>query len=116
MKKYNKYGADHKNNKLNLYDIELVSEYNGSKVDKNEIVAKIVGDEETFHIFILPDHDKKTVSLALDSNSSFAQNVVQLMMQSGEAEYLVKQVYDELFTLKAPMPPTINLPDFPVFN
>ena len=43
MKKYNKYGAAEKNEKLNLYDIELVSEYNGNRVDKNAIVAKIIG-------------------------------------------------------------------------
>jgi hypothetical protein len=58
MKKYNKYGAAEKNQKLNLYDVEIVKEYNGSKVDEKALVAKIIGKEETFHIFILPNYEE----------------------------------------------------------
>ena len=101
-KKYNRYGADHKNEKLNLYDIELVSEYNGNKIDPNAIVAKIIGKEETFHVFILPNYDEKWVRMGCDSNTDFAQQVTQLMMESGEAEYLIKQVYDKCFGFKLP--------------
>jgi len=96
-KKYNKFGADHKNVKLNLYDVELVSEYNGKKIDENSIVAKIIGTEETFYIFILPNYEKKWVNMGCDSNTDFAQQVTQLMMESGEAEYLIKQVYNKCF-------------------
>ena len=101
-KKYNRYGADHKNEKLNLYDIELVREYNGNKIDPNAIVAKIIGKEETFHVFILPNYDEKWVRMGCDSNTDFAQQVTQLMMESGEAEYLIKQVYDKCFGFKLP--------------
>ena len=97
MKKYNKFGADHKNKKLNLYDIELVKEYNGNKVDENAIVAKIISTEETFYVFILPNYEEKWVRMGCDSNTEFAQQVTQLMMESGEAEYLIKQVYDKCF-------------------
>jgi len=97
MKKYNKFGADHKNVKLNLYDIELVKEYNSKPVDENSIVAKIIGTEETFHIFILPNYEKKWVNMGCDSNTDFAQQVTQLMMESGEAEYLIKEVYNKCF-------------------
>ena len=97
MKKYNKFGADHKNNKLNLYDIEIVSEYNGNPVDKNAIVSKIIGTKETFHIFILPNYQEKWVRMGCDSNTDFAQQVTQLMMESGEAEHLIKQVYERCF-------------------
>jgi len=96
-KKYNKFGAAEKNIKLNLYDIELVREYNGKPVDENAIVAKIIGKEETFHIFILPNYEKKWVNMGCDSNTDFAQQVTQLMMESGEAEYLIKQVYNKCF-------------------
>jgi hypothetical protein len=97
MKKYNKFGADHKNNKLNLYDIELVKEYNGNKIDENSIVAKIIGTKETFYVFILPNYAEKWVRFGCDSNTDFAQQVTQLMMESGEAEHLIKQVYDKCF-------------------
>jgi hypothetical protein len=97
MKKYNKFGADHKNNKLNLYDIELVKEYNDNPVDENSIVAKIIGTEETFYVFILPNYEEKWVRMGCDSNTDFAQQVTQLMMESGEAEFLIKQVYDNCF-------------------
>ena len=97
MKKYNKYGADHKNGKLNLYDIELVKEYNDNPVDENSIVAKIIGTEETFYVFILPNYEEKWVRMGCDSNTEFAQQVTQLMMESGEAEYLIKEVYNKCF-------------------
>ena len=97
MKKYNKFGADHKNNKLNLYDIELVKEYNDNQVDENSIVAKIIGTEETFYVFILPNYQEKWVRMGCDSNTEFAQQVTQLMMESGEAEYLIKEVYNKCF-------------------
>ena len=105
-KKYNRYGADHKNGKLNLYDIELVKEYNDNPVDENAIVAKIIGKEETFHVFILPNYKEKWVRMGADSNTEFAQQVTQLMMESGEAEYLIKQVYDKCFAVDTTPPAT----------
>jgi hypothetical protein len=102
MKKYNKYLLPEKNSKLNLYDIELVKEYNGSPVDPNSIIAKIIGKEETFHVFILPNYQEKWVNMGCDSNTDFAQQVTQLMMESGEGEYLIKQVYDKCFGFTLP--------------
>ena len=102
MKKYNKWGAEHKNKRLNLYDIELVSEYNDNPVDENAIVAKIIGTEETFYVFILPNYEEKWVRMGCDSNTDFAQQVTQLMMESGEAEFLIKQVYEKCFGFKLP--------------
>lgn len=113
MKKYNKFLVPEKNTKLNLYDIEIMSEYNGSKVDDNALVAKITGEKESFHIFILPNYDDQWVRFGCDSNTDFAQQVTQLMMESGEAEYLIKQVYERAFT---PVIPTIQLPELKPTN
>jgi glutamine amidotransferase-like uncharacterized protein len=106
MKKYNKYLVPEKNSKLNLYDIEIVSEYNGKKVDENAIVSKIIGTKETFYIFILPNYEEKWVRMGCDSNTDFAQQVTQLMMESGEAEYLIKQVYNKCFAIETTPPAT----------
>jgi len=84
--------------KLNLYDTEIVKEYNGSPVDPNALVAKITSKDETFHIFILPDYKEKWVRFGADSNTDFAQQVTQLMMESGESEHLIKQVYNRCFS------------------
>jgi hypothetical protein len=100
MKKYNKYLVPEKNPQLNLYDIEIVKEYNGSKVDEKALVAKVIGKEEMFHIFILPNYQEQWVRFGCDSNTDFAQQVTQLMMESGEAEHLIKQVYDNCFGTK----------------
>ena len=86
-----------KETKLNLYEVQIVKEYNGSPVDENALVAKITSKEETFHIFILPNYEKKWVNMGCDSNTEFAQQVTQLMMNSGEAEHLIKQVYNRCF-------------------
>ena len=86
-----------KETKLNLYDIKIVTEYNNTAVDPNALVAKIIGQEESFHIFILPDYKEKWVRFGADSNTDFAQQVTQLMMESGESEHLIKQVYDKCF-------------------
>jgi hypothetical protein len=97
MKKYNKYLTPKKNKKLDLYDVKIVSEYNGNKVDENSLVAKIISSKETFYIFVLPDYKEKWVRFGCDSNTDFAQQVTQLMMESGEAEHLIKQVYNKCF-------------------
>ena len=86
-----------KETNLNLYEVEIVKEYNGTKVDENALVAKIKGKDEMFHIFILPNYEEKWVRFGCDSNTEFAQQVTQLMMESGEAEHLIKQVYDKVF-------------------
>ena len=83
--------------KLNLYDIKIVTEYNNTAVDPNALVAKIIGQEESFHIFILPNYEEKWVRFGADSNTDFAQQVTQLMMESGESEHLIKQVYNKCF-------------------
>ena len=98
--------------KLNLYDIKIVTEYNNTAVDPNALVAKIIGQEESFHIFILPDYKEKWVRFGADSNTDFAQQVTQLMMESGESEHLIKQVYDKCFG--EPKPEIIDgLPTYP---
>jgi len=85
---------------LNLYEIQIVKEYNGSKVDDKALVAKVIGKDETFHLFILPNYQERWVRFGCDSNTEFAQQVTQLMMESGEAEHLIKQVYDNCFGVK----------------
>ena len=107
MKKYNKYLVPEKANKLDLYEVEIVNTYNGTPVDEKALVAKITGKTESFHIFILPNYDEQWVRFGCDSNTEFAQQVTQLMMESGEAEHLIKQVYERAF---APIVPTIQLP------
>ena len=106
MKKYNKYLLPEKNKKLDLYDVEIVSEYNGKKIDENAIVSKIIGSKETFYIFILPNYQEKWVRMGCDSNTEFAQQVTQLMMESGEAEFLIKQVYEKCFAVETTSPVT----------
>jgi len=61
MKKYNKYLLPEKTNQLNLYDIKIVNTYNGDTVDPKSLVAKVIGENETFHIFILPNYQEKWV-------------------------------------------------------
>ena len=104
MKKYNKYLVPEKTEKLNLYDVEIVKTYNGSVVDEKSLVAKIIGTKETFYIFILPNYEEKWVRFGCDSNTEFAQQVTQLMMESGEAEYLIKQVYERCFGQQSFLP------------
>ena len=108
MKKYNKYLVPEKTTQLNLYDIEIVTAYNGTPVDEKALVAKVIGKEETFYIFILPNYEEQWVRFGCDSNTEFAQQVTQLMMESGEAEFLIKQVYERCFAS-----PTIQLPELP---
>ena len=115
MKKYNKYGAVEKNQKLSLYDVEIVKQYNGTAVDPKALVAKIIGQDEIFHIFILPNYDEKWVRFGCDSNTDFAQQVTELMMQSGEAEHLIKQVYNRCFGSDS-FTPVDNLPDYTTFE
>ena len=100
--------------KLNLYDVQIVQEYNGSPVDQNSLVAKVIGKDETFHMFVLPDYNEKWVRFGCDSNTDFAQQVTQLMMESGEAEHLIKQVFDRCFG--QPEQPSEVVNGFPTYK
>ena len=97
MKKLNKYLVPEQKTNLDLYDVKIVNTYNGNSVDPKSLVAKVTGKEETFHLFVLPNYTEKWVRFGCDSNTDFAQQVTQLMMDSGEAEHLIKQVYDNCF-------------------
>jgi len=105
--RYNKYLVPEKANKLNLYDIKIVKTYNGSVVNEDSLVAEVKGTKETFYLFFIPDYQKQQVSFGCDSNTDFAQQVTQLMMESGEANHLIKQVYDKVFN-KSLIPTSIE--------
>ena len=48
-------------------------------------------------MFFLPDYNNKRINFGADSTSDFATQVTELMMQSGEAAHLIKQLYDKAF-------------------
>ena len=73
-----------------------------------KIEPRLQGKEETFHIFILPNYQEKWVRMGCDSNTEFAQQVTQLMMESGEAEYLIKEVYNKCFGFALPQLPQLD--------
>jgi hypothetical protein len=95
MRKYNKYGAGHKN--ITLYDIELVKTYNGTPVPPDTLVSKIIGKKESFHLLFIPNHETKEIRFGADVNTDFSNQVMDLMMQSGEAEHLMKQMHQVAF-------------------
>jgi len=107
-RKYNKWGAGDKN--ITLYDIELVKTYNGTPVPPDTLVSKIIGKKETFHLLFIPNHETKEIRFGADVNTNFSNQVMDLMIQSGEAEHLMKQMHEVAFGSKPVEQVQLTLP------
>jgi hypothetical protein len=90
MKKFNKWGANHKN--IVPFDIKLVTH-----PDPNAAAFRIYSDKEDFYLFVIPNYENKTVEVSTDINTTFSDMVLELMINKGDMENVVRQVHSRAF-------------------
>jgi hypothetical protein len=106
MKKFNKFGAAHKN--IIKFDVEKID-----NVDPNAAVFRIYSDKEDFFLFILPNYETKQIEVGTDVNTKFSDMVFEFLVNSGDIENVIKEVYKKAFqevTVEEPKLMPLNLP------
>jgi hypothetical protein len=114
MKKFNKYGAAHKN--IKQFDVEIIP-----NVDKNAVVYRIYSGEDDFYLFFLPNYETKQVEVSTDINTPFSDAALEFLINSGDVANVMKEVYNRTFqqvVQEQPKLMTLELPklDLPELN
>jgi hypothetical protein len=114
MKKYNKWGADYKN--IKQFDVETLS-----GKDDTEVVFRIYDKKDEFLLFFNPNYDNKTIEVGTDRNTKFSDAVLEFLINSGDVENVMKQVYAKAFNQNTIPQPTelpklvsLNLPQLDI--
>jgi hypothetical protein len=106
MKKYNKWGAAHKN--VKQFDIEVLSDK-----DDNEAIFRIHTKKEEFKLFFIPNYETKQIEVSTDIDTKFSDDCLSFLINSGDIENMVKQIYQKAFNTTLPTQPQqvpLNLP------
>jgi hypothetical protein len=114
MKKYNKFGANHRN--VTQFEVENILHE-----DKNAAVFRIHSNKGEFHLYFLPNYENKTVEVSTDVNTKFSDAVVEFLANNGDITNILEAVYTKAFkevptTQDSPKEISISLPDFSSLN
>jgi hypothetical protein len=95
MKRFNKFGADHKNEIK--FDSEIITEYKGQKLPEDILMIRCYSKKDECHILYQPNYEEKQVGISLDRTTPFSDAVLTWLINSGTAEKLMRQIYDILW-------------------
>jgi hypothetical protein len=100
--RYNKWGAAHKN--IKQFDVETLS-----GKDDTEVVFRIYDKKDEFLLFFNPNYDNKTIEVGTDRNTKFSDAVLEFLINSGDVENVMKQVYAKAFN-QSPQSQPLQVP------
>ena len=113
MRKYNKWGANHRN-KIK-FDVENILHE-----DKNAAAFRIYSTKDEFLLYFLPNYENKTVEVSTDRDTKFSDAVVELLANNGDITNILEAVYTKAFkeipVNNQPQQVSLNLPDFNNFS
>ena len=114
MKKYNRYGAAHRN--VRRFEVENILDK-----DENAAVFKIYDDKDEFMLYFLPNYENKTVEVSTNVNTKFSDSVLEFLINNGDVTNIMEAIYTKAFK-QVPANnqpkeislnlPTLNLPTF----
>lgn len=88
--RYNKFGAAHKN--ITQFDVQTISDK-----DDVEVVFRIYDKKDEFLLFFSPNYQNKTIEVGTDRDTKFSDAVLEFLINSGDVENIMKQVYSKAF-------------------
>jgi hypothetical protein len=107
--RYNKWGAAHKN--ITQFDVEPILHK-----DENAVAFRIYSNKDEFLLYFTPNYENKTVEVGTDRNTKFSDATLEFLVNSGDVENIMKQVYTKAFIEvpadNQPQQVPLNLPDF----
>jgi hypothetical protein len=109
MRKYNRFGAAHRN--VKRFEVENVLHE-----DANAAAFKIYSSKDEFYLYFLPNYENKTVEVSTDRDTKFSDAVVEFLANNGDITNILEAVYTKAFKQipanDAPQQVALNLPDF----
>ena len=90
MKKYNRYGASHRN--VKRFEVENVLHE-----DKNAAAFYIHSNKDEFNLFFIPNYQNKTVEVSTDKNTTFSDSVLEFLINNGDVTNIMEAVYTKAF-------------------
>lgn len=95
MKKFNKYGASHKNEVK--FDSEIVTEYREQKLPEDVLMIRCYSKKDECYVLYQPNYEEKQVGISLDRTTPFSDAVLTWLINSGQAEAMMKEIYQILW-------------------
>ena len=82
---------------MKTFDLEILTEYKGEPVNDDMIIIRVFTDTDTCHVLFAPNMADKKVGLALDQTTEFSDSVLEYLINSGEAQKIMKTIYDKIW-------------------
>ena len=95
MKKYNKYGAADKNEVK--FDSEIVTTYKEQQLPEDVLMIRCFSKKDECFILYQPNYEEKQVGISLDRTTPFSDAVLTWLINSGQAESMMKEIYQVLW-------------------
>ena len=109
MKKYNRFGAAHRN--VKRFEVENVLHE-----DANAAAFRIYSDKDEFLLYFLPNYENKTVEVSTDRDTKFSDQVVEFLVNNGDVTNIMEAVYTKAFKQipvnDQPKEVSLSLPNF----
>ena len=109
MKKYNRYGAAHRN--VKRFEVENVLHK-----DANAAAFRIYSDKDEFLLYFIPNYENKTIEVSTDRDTKFSDAVVEFLANNGDITNILEAVYTKAFKQipvnDTPQQVSLNLPNF----
>ena len=95
MKKYNKYGANGKNEIK--FDSEIVTKYKEQELPDDLLMIRCFNKKDECFVVYQPDYENKQVGISLDRTTPFSDAVLTWLINSGTAARMMKEIYTLLW-------------------
>jgi len=93
--KYNNWTVGDKN--VLHFDQEILTEYKGKPVADDIMIIRCSTKKDECHVLFMPNFADKKIGLALDQTSTFSDAVLTYLINSGEAEKIMKGLYEAVW-------------------
>ena len=111
MKRFNKYGANDKNEVK--FDSEIVTKYKEQDLPEDVLMIRCYNKKDECYVLYQPNYEEKQVGISLDRTTPFSDAVLTWLINSGTAEKMMKEIYSVIWGSGEAQTnmPKLNLPD-----
>ena len=95
MKRFNKYGANDKNEVK--FDSEIVTKYKEQDLPDDVLMIRCYNKKNECYILYQPNYEEKQIGISLDRTTPFSDAVLTWLINSGTAETTMKNIYSILW-------------------
>ena len=110
MKRFNKFGAADKNEIK--FDSEIVTKYKEQDLPDDVLMIRCYNKKNECYVLYQPNYEEKQVGISLDRTTPFSDAVLTWLINSGQAESMMKEIYQVIWGSQEQQLslPTLELP------